>query len=83
MSTKIIDKLAPPQKSPSRIQLVACLQDGRNKEGNLYFYGDTYPTHKHDEIARVGQINNGSQEYDVIIADNGVLYLGYWNDGVL
>ena len=66
-----------------KIELVACLQEGKNNEGCYYFYDYDYSSClKHTKkICKVATSLIGGM--DLILCDDVKLFLGHWNDGVL
>lgn len=83
----LIKKPHEPGHVPKKIELVSCLQSGRNREHEYYFYTGNYDTYiphirKICKLATniVGGYHGG---YDLILCNERDLFLGYWNDGVL
>lgn len=66
-----------------KIELVACLQSGKNNEGNYYFYDYDYSLclKNTQKICKIATSLIGGM--DLILCDDNKLFLGFWNDGVL
>lgn len=74
------------EKKLKPIELVSCLQGSKNEEGKHYFHTSEQGYEKYiripKTISRVAR-NVNNENHDLIICDGQIVFLGYWNDGVI
>ncbi len=76
----------PIKKVLKPIELISCLQGSKNENGFHYFLADKNGYKQYikipTSIRRVAR-NVTNEGHDLIVCDDIVPFLGYWNDGVL